>query len=173
VEPQVIVDWVRRVRRIFKDALAGHEALDDKAWELDAELSKLYYSLRQLYDSFKQALRENKIARARELLKEAERILERFKRLIDKASDFNVKARSEWDTIKFRAVNRILDYEHKIPTDLKGKLHDTYINVLFDLEPPISVFAKRRDHYLSNAEWLVSLMREEIETAEKIAKRLG
>jgi len=167
------LEWIRRVWRILKDALAGYEALDDKAWELDVELSQLYYSLRQLYGSFKQALREDKIAKARELLKEAERNLEKFKKLIDKARGFNDKARSEWDTIKNRAINRILEYEEKMPEDLKGKMHDVYINILFDLEPPLSVFAEYSDHYLSSAEWLVSHMREEIEIAEEIAKRLG
>ena len=173
MEPWMIVGWIRRVWRILKDALAGYEALEDKAWELDAELFQLYYSLGQLYGSFMQALREDKIAEARELLKEAERNLEKFKKLIDKARDFNAKARREWDAIKDRAISKMLEIEEKMPEELKGKIHDVYFNILFDLEHPLSVFAEFSDQYLSNAEWLVSLMKEKIEIAEEIAKKLG
>jgi glutamate synthase domain-containing protein 3 len=168
-----IVEWIGRIRRIFKEALTEYEVLDDKAWELDAELSHLYYSLHSLYDLIKRALEEGKITKARELLKEAERKAEKFKKLIDRASEFNAKASDEWSAIKNRAINSILEYEHKMPEDLKGKVHETYINMLFELEPPLSVFGKYSDQYLSNAEWLISLMRRDIEVSEETAKRLS
>jgi hypothetical protein len=118
-------------------------------------------------------LKEDRIAKAHELLKEAELKAEKFKELIDRARGFNAKTSDEWSAIKNKAINSILEYEHKIPEDMKGKLHETYINMLFELEPPLSVFGKYSDQYLSNTEWLISLMRREIEVAEEIAKRLG
>jgi transposase-like protein len=173
VDYERVMGWARRIWSILREVFDKYEQLDKKAWRIDAELIEIYVPLLRLYRSFKQALEEDKIDKARELLARANRRAEKLKELIDKARSFNADVENMWDRIKSTAISDIVKIEDEMPTELRLKMDDTYIRPLYDLVPPLSVFGKYYDVFLSNVEFQISEMKEKLKVAEERSKRLS